>query len=623
MRSSRRGGWSLAALVLLTANLAAQSPFTLPNYTLEQRWLRAAQLNIINTLGEQGRLKGMGVSAEQYGQMLFDTWHLGWTATTPFSLFTGLYNNKIYPDTRCDLQVASDTLVRAECNRPYAAYVHGMAYTNVSLAEFETAGRVLSQLLARERGLEYSEMPNGNNVVITIRRATGRPAAIAAAAPAKTDTAAARAAFRDALGRVHSLWSLAQRRTAANRAVELAPDWGIARALQIFTGFGTNPEKEAALGHLLGEMPSATPAELLLTTYWKESAGGRAAAALPLMKTAAELMPEEAGYQWGYVIASQSGKSLAEQIKSMRDFQQRFPNYAASHLQLAYTLSSTDPAAALVEAKEYLRLAPGVYNAIDTYVDALLLTHQATEAKTQALVEYQTDSVSSAGGYIKSGAAALQLGDPVTARSWFTRAYDRFTGQVFRVEMLHWNAASYLYAGDVPNGMTALGNMLSGANLSPAQQALVHARMATVEAYLGDKGKVAGHLTAAGDADQNAVFLATKAIALARSGDLDGARTAAAQYAKLVQVTNLFPHTLNALIAIQAKDLKTAEGELAKAWDGHPLTRALQADLLLRKGQKKQSDAIRQDLSTGIIHNISNSYVDWFRVMAKMHVDKM
>ena len=52
-----------------------------------------------------------------------------------------------------------------------------------------------------------------------------------------------------------------------------------------------------------------------------------------------------------------------------------------------------------------------------------------------------------------------------------------------------------------------------------------------------------------------------------------------------------------------------------KAPEFNPFTRAVQADLLARQGQKRQSDAIRQDLSTGTIHSLSTAYVDFYRAL--------
>ena len=139
----------------------------------------------------------------------------------------------------------------------------------------------------------------------------------------------------------------------------------------------------------------------------------------------------------------------------------------------------------------------------------------------------------------------------------------------------------------------------------------------------GDRKAVASHLTASDAATPPAAHYALKAIVCARINDLDQARGAAAQFTSMAPATNLFPHTLNALIALQAKDLATAEQELAAAPPNDLFTKAVRADLFMRKGQKAEAQALRQEISTSSVKLDGNPPVDFFKLMAKMHADKL
>jgi len=227
-----------------------------------------------------------------------------------------------------------------------------------------------------------------------------------------------------------------------------------------------------------------------------------------------------------------------------------------------------------------------------------------------------------AAGTMKLGLIHLMMGDVATARADFARGQEHFTDPATKREFTYWTAASYAYTGDGKSAVRELTNIL-GTTLTPAQTAVVHERLAAVEAYLGDRKAVASHLTASDAATPPAAHYALKAIVCARINDLDQARGAAAQFTSRAPATNLFPHTRNALIALQAKDLATAEQELAAAPPNDLFTKAVRADLFMRKGQKAEAQALRQEISTSSVKLDGNPPVDFFKLMAKMHADKL
>jgi hypothetical protein len=151
----------------------------------------------------------------------------------------------------------------------------------------------------------------------------------------------------------------------------------------------------------------------------------------------------------------------------------------------------------------------------------------------------------------------------------------------------------------------------------------LHGRAAAVEAYLGDRGAVAAHLTAAGGETPAAAHFQLKAIVYARIGDLAEARAAAAQFSSMVPATNLARHTVNGLIALQANDLATARTELAASAPNDLLANALRADLMLRSGQRAEGTALRREVVASTLKIDGNAPLDFLKLIARMHADKL
>jgi hypothetical protein len=151
----------------------------------------------------------------------------------------------------------------------------------------------------------------------------------------------------------------------------------------------------------------------------------------------------------------------------------------------------------------------------------------------------------------------------------------------------------------------------------------LHGRAAAIEAYLGDRSAVAAHLAAAGAGTSSAPRFQLEAIVYARIGDLAQARSAAAQYSSMVPATNLTKHTLNGLIALQSNDLETARTELAASAPNDLLAKALRADLMLRSGQRSEGTALRQEVVASTLKVDGNAPLDFFKLIARMHADKL
>jgi len=107
-------------------------------------------------------------------------------------------------------------------------------------------------------------------------------------------------------------------------------------------------------------------------------------------------------------------------------------------------------------------------------------------------------------------------------------------------------------------------------------------RMGVMEAFLGDRSRVRVHLAVAG----------------AASGVV---------------------HALNAYVALQAKDLVSVERQLELAPPNLLLAKAIRADLLIRKGQKKKGADLRQEVLASSIKLDGAPQVDYLKLIARLH----
>jgi hypothetical protein len=154
---------------------AQQTTPTLPTYTAEQRWARSAELGIANHVVNLMQAKARGLTPDAFGQESFKIFGppRGWVnSTTPFALFRGMYNNLMtHPRQQCMLLEASENLVKAECNRPYAASVRNRtAAYGVTLEEYEASFLAFAQAVAAHHKMTWEEELRLDNRVITIRK---------------------------------------------------------------------------------------------------------------------------------------------------------------------------------------------------------------------------------------------------------------------------------------------------------------------------------------------------------------------------------------------------------------------------------------------------------------------
>lgn len=444
-----------------------------------------------------------------------------------------------------------------------------------------------------------------------------------------TTTEPAKTALRSALYEAQNVRP-EQARTHLEAALAADPQFGLARVYQTVLATGMTPAgREAAIAQNLGAMGSATPAEVLLALYWRETAAGRGPAARSILKAASDLVPGDPEIAYIYLNTQQAGKSATEQSAALRQFLQRFPTHAAAHNQLAYTLwRAGDPDGALAAVQQYAKHAPEHPNAHDSYADILLLMRRGEEAIPHVQREIELDP-DFPGAHTKLGTIYLTMGNVREARAHFTTAAGKSATPADRIEVAYWQAATHVYERNARAAQQEITRVMEIARTEDmaGALALAHDRAALIDAYLGNGKAVPAHLVAAEKAasnpNQKATYQAHAAIALSRIGKTQEARAAASQFAASTDADANVVNSLNALIALDSKDYGAAEAALAKLTEPDVLTKALRAELMLRTGRKAEGQALRQEVLTSSVKVDGNSPVDFIALLGRMRADKL
>lgn len=454
-----------------------------------------------------------------------------------------------------------------------------------------------------------------------------------AAAPAQleltTSSDAARAMFRQTLLEIENFGLPGRIRELADSTVTLDPTFALARAYQAFYAPGTAQSREQAITAVIGDMASVSVPELLLALYWRESVAGRGTASIPLLESAAAMVPGDPDVAYTLYTQARIGKSATEQITMLHDLIRDFPQKAGAHNLLAYQLFNVgDFEGAVAEAQEYVRMVPDHWNSHDSLADILVLLGRPREALPHVKRSLELAEGATGGDPLPENAVAklglipLMTGDAKAARAEFARAVDQYENPVVKLNFRIWSVATEAYIGEGKRARAAMQEIVAIPTLTPAQTAWVQAMAALVEAYLGDRDASVTHLSLSAAARTPfAYHYGVKALVLARAGDLEGARAAAARYDAMVSSLNTVRHSINALVALAANDLPAARRELDDAPSTDLLAKAARADLLLREGQQSQANALLEEMATTTIRDMSDHAVNIWKLAAKMHAD--
>jgi hypothetical protein len=227
---------------------------------------------------------------------------------------------------------------------------------------------------------------------------------------------------------------------------------------------------------------------------------------------------------------------------------------------------------------------------------------------------------------MKLGAIRLMLNDAAGARTYFETGRDAATGFAARLPFLRWIAVSHVYANQGKTAVQAMEQIATEAQAAndPANVASAHDWAAVIEAYTGNRRAVTAHVNAAATAvpRPGAGHYVNKAIALARAGETEQARGA------LAQLTTMAPNNANiplvtAILALDAKDLPAAEAALAQAGPTIPLANALRAELMIRKGQRREGLALRDAVLASPVKVDGNPPVDFSKVVARLRAQQL
>lgn len=439
-----------------------------------------------------------------------------------------------------------------------------------------------------------------------------------------TASSEAAAAFRTALFEVQN--------AGAQRALPLLRDalaadsaFGLARVLQAVLETGLAPEERERRAELgLGDMGGASAPELLLALYWRESAAGRGAAALPTLRAATEMAPGSPELALMYATQSTVGRPAAERLALLRKHTERFPDHAGAFNLLAYTAWRAGEAdAALPAVRRYVELAPAHPNSLDSYADILILLGLHAEAVPHIERAIRTDPGFGA-PHVKLGAVRLMLGDPAGARAAFEEGERRAATPGARFNHAHWRAAAHLEEGDRDAALRALRRIAEEAGKAgaPLWAGQSHGRAAAVEAFGGSAASALEHIRrdAAAGAEPPASHYWYKAVVHSRTGERKEARAAAQRFESMVSATSSYVPTLRALLALDMGDLGTARTELDRALPHDPLAQALRAELMERTGEAAQAEALRREVLAGSLKVDGNTGIDDRMLVARLRL---
>jgi tetratricopeptide (TPR) repeat protein len=420
-------------------------------------------------------------------------------------------------------------------------------------------------------------------------------------------------------------------RTHAEKALAADPNLGLATVFLARPAVSPElsvAEREAQIARGIATLANASAPELLYALYMREVVAGRTQSAQQVLKALGALAPNDANIQYLLHVAQRvTATTPADVVRMDKEFLARFPDYGPLYNVHAYTLFTSGNRTAAYEAiQQYVRLAPDQPNAHDTWADLLILDGRFDEALAHIQTSMKLDSTW-AGGVLKVGAIKLLTATPDEARTSFARARDLSPSAAGKIEPHYWVATSYLVSHDAKSALrelSAIGDEVAAAKLPAATAALVHQRMALVEATIGNKQNAAPHLAKSAEiGGANTVAHTSRAVIVyAATGDAAAAQANADLFAKAAP-TNLFLHTLNALAAITAKDYAKAEAELAQSGPGDLLAQELRAEVLKQQGKTAEARAIREQVLKRVVKADGSPAVDDAKVAARLRAEKI
>lgn len=390
-----------------------------------------------------------------------------------------------------------------------------------------------------------------------------------------------------------------------DRALQLDPAYGLARVIRAANASGlSEEERKAELDRGLADAAAGPTWEVLAALSWRtEDPQERRILLQALTQLVADNASAPAGAEtapasFAYRLAATETDNQAR-IAAFRGVTSRFPDFAAAHNELGYTLWRTgDHEGGMREIQEYVRLLPDHPNSHDSYAELLQWSKRYNEALQHYQGAIQKDA-SYSEAYAGLAEVYLLQGKPADARAAWQQAIEHAPAM---------DAANHtiaMAAADVAEGKPDKAVATLGRATKLAQQNHQTGRAAQSHAYTGIVVAGSGRAAAAATRLDEAIKMAPEdfntqalaAIGYALAGKLDAARaqadkvstTAANGTANQKDVAR----RVSAAIAAQGNDVAAAQEALRAPLPDVALAQELLAEALKRAGRRADAQALK------------------------------
>jgi len=418
-------------------------------------------------------------------------------------------------------------------------------------------------------------------------------------------------------------------RTAAellDHALSADPEFGLALALKGFVAPGlTGQQRQEMISEAINMMGDATAAEIMTATALREWRGGNMVEARHLLDVVGEMVPGDPNVAFYQAQSKLGGATPEVGVLALRSVIERFPDQAPAYNILAYQLFNRgDERGAFEMAREYMSRLPNHPNSHDTYAELLQWDGRFEEAlghyrRTLALDDRWIQ------GWVGQAEVLQMMGEGEQAREKLQSAMGVAATDAARVNLHRAIGNSFAVEGNRSQAMEHLGAAVREANAANLNNlvALAHQEMALYDAALGNGRGVAGHLSAAAEAQGPALrHTGLSAIAYALAGDVDNARTAVRELAETAGSNvgwNNTVHDVNALILLEENDADGAIRELGQSDPGNIFTRSIMAEAYKASDREADAETFRRDVLNDRRINMYNAV--W--MISHYRADKM
>ena len=154
--------------------VANYSVVELPDLTDDQNWKRAEfhSMTWVSVSAAYAEEHGDGI--EEYGRWIGKQFAPSWGeegSGTPAGLIRGWYRNAAaWQGLEFEVMEATDGIVKARSNRPWASYFGEEDMYGLTNGEFELFLAAIYDEIAKHLGLDYEQEEDGDHLVITARR---------------------------------------------------------------------------------------------------------------------------------------------------------------------------------------------------------------------------------------------------------------------------------------------------------------------------------------------------------------------------------------------------------------------------------------------------------------------